>query len=70
MSTALYKALIEAGVSEDTATVAAENSGQTERLARIETDLAAVKAKLDLACTVGIGFLLAILVGVLVPLIG
>ena len=43
MSTALYKALIEAGVSEDTATVAAENSGQTERLARIETDLAAVK---------------------------
>lgn len=63
MGTALYKALREAGVSDETATAAAEDVGQTERLQRIEERL----TRLEVQNRVGLALLIAILVLQLAP---
>ena len=63
MGTALYKALREAGVSDETATAAADDAGQTERLQRMEERLTRVEVTLRVL----VGLAVAILVLQLQP---
>ena len=63
MGTALYKALREAGVSDEIATAAADDAGQTERLQRMEERLTRVEVTLRVL----VGLAVAILVVQLQP---
>ena len=63
MGTALYKALREAGVSDETATAAADDAGQTERLQRMEERL----TRVEVTMRVLVGLAVAILVLQLQP---
>ncbi len=61
MSTALYKALLTAGVSDEQATAAAQEASQSERLMQIERDLAELKTS--------VRFLMAIQIAILALLV-
>ena len=63
MGTALYKALREAGVSDEIATAAADDAGQTERLQRMEERLTRVEVTLRVL----VGLAVAILILQLQP---
>ena len=58
MGTALYKALREAGVSDEIATAAAEDAGQTERLQRMEERLTRVEVTLRVLVGLAVAILL------------
>ena len=65
MGTALYKALREAGVSDETATAAADDSDPHLRLSRMETAI----AELRVSVRIGLALLLALLAIELAPLL-
>ena len=59
MSTALYRALIEAGASEEKA---AQASQEQERILRLEKDIADIKGRLNLLIAVVLPLLVVIIV--------
>ncbi|MYH69866.1 MAG: hypothetical protein F4147_07145 [Gammaproteobacteria bacterium] len=59
MSTALYRALIDAGASEERA---AEASREQERIFRMEKDIVEIKGRLNLLIAVVIPLLVIIIV--------
>lgn len=59
MSTALYRALIDAGASEERA---AEASKEQERIFRMEKDIVEIKGRLNLLVAVVIPLLVIIIV--------
>ncbi|MCY3752359.1 MAG: hypothetical protein OXG54_13295 [Gammaproteobacteria bacterium] len=59
MSTALYRALIDAGASEERA---AEASEEQERIFRMEKDIVEIKGRLNLLISVVIPLLVIIII--------
>lgn len=59
MSTALYRALIDAGASDEKAVAASE---EQERILRLEKDIADIKGRLNLLIAVVIPLLVVIIV--------
>ena len=59
MTTALYRALIDAGASEDRA---AEASQEQERILRMEKDIADIKGRLNLLIAIVVPLLIIVVV--------